>query len=732
MTPPPFPKTPVSGDTAGDDPRIGTVLGERYRIDALIGEGGMGRVYKAEHVLMRKKLAVKILHNELTSVPDVVTRFEREAMAAANIEHANVAAATDFGKLPDGAVFLVLEYVEGQSLRDEIAKGPIAAERALKIARQIGSALASAHAIKIVHRDLKPENVLLVVKGQERDFVKVLDFGIAKVPIGSLSLGTSERPITRAGMVFGTPEYMAPEQALGQTVDGRADLYSLGVILYEMLAGVRPFTSKSATNILAQQLAIGPPPFSERAQGIAIPPQVEQLVLCLLRRDADERPKDAAELVSRIDSLLVQPVGETSQMFTQIGGSLAGNDRGAGGQARGALAGEGILGPGLQAGSHTGQAPGSAFDVGAEAGATPAFVAPRPPGGLPADGAPGAAAAAAAGAHTYPQGSLAGPGPQALPPSSRLRPGSSSGPPSPGEEAGPGALPRSAGMVLTWVDGLRASLPGPLRRIPAPALLAVAALVLAGGFASLLAVAASLAVPVPEPAPNASAAPSATPRQPAAVQPPATDPTKKQLAAAKRKGSDPLRALAKKYPKSTKVLLELAKAYRLERKFSDAVEAIRLALSLDPKLNQNKDVARMLWQTAQPKQSVEATFALLEGPMGSRGADIVFDLVEERKVREAVKRRGAAYLKSEHFKSQASPTLQVAVALRYNRSCKARYDLLPRAKQVGDERALKYLRECVRTRGCGRRGSHDCYPCMRRDNRLKDAIEAIEKRRKKG
>ena len=212
------------------DPRIGTLLAERYRIDALVGEGGMGAVYSAEHVLMRKRFAVKVLRRELTSVPEVVARFEREAMAAGNIEHPNVAAATDFGKLADGAVFLVLEFVSGHSLRDEIARGPFAVDRALHIARQIASALSAAHAQGIVHRDLKPENVMLVEKGGDPDFVKVLDFGIAKVPLGDVpSSGPKQgNPITKAGMVFGTPEYMAPEQALGQTVDGRADLYALG------------------------------------------------------------------------------------------------------------------------------------------------------------------------------------------------------------------------------------------------------------------------------------------------------------------------------------------------------------------------------------------------------------------------------------------------------------------------------------------------------------------------
>src|SRR5262245_37883457 len=199
------PSTRPNPGTAGSelktDPLVGKVLADRYRLDALLGEGGMGKVYAGEHVLMRKKLAIKILHKELTSVPEVVRRFEREAMAAANIDHPNVAAATDFGKLPDGSVFLVLEFVQGRNLRDEIAKGPFNVERALIISRQIASALAAAHALDIVHRDLKPENVMLIEKGGDSDFVKVLDFGIAKVPIAEKheEKGGKKPPITKVG-----------------------------------------------------------------------------------------------------------------------------------------------------------------------------------------------------------------------------------------------------------------------------------------------------------------------------------------------------------------------------------------------------------------------------------------------------------------------------------------------------------------------------------------------------
>jgi len=224
-------KRPSHRPPGGPEPLVGVVISDRYKIVRLIGEGGMGAVYQAEHTHMHKRLAIKVLHPEMSHLSEVVARFEREAMAASHIDHPNVATATDFGKLDDGSFFLVLEYVEGTSLREEIARGLFRVRRALRITKQIAGALGRAHALGIVHRDLKPENVMLVERDGDRDFVKVLDFGIAKVPVGALA-PASERgstALTQLGMVYGTPEYMAPEQALGQEVDGGADLYALGV-----------------------------------------------------------------------------------------------------------------------------------------------------------------------------------------------------------------------------------------------------------------------------------------------------------------------------------------------------------------------------------------------------------------------------------------------------------------------------------------------------------------------
>jgi len=285
---------------------VGRVLSDRYLIEAVVGEGGMGAVYLAEHVLMRKRLAVKVLHPEMTRMPEMVARFEREAMAAAHIEHPNVAAATDFGKLEDGSFFLVLEYVEGTSLRDLIGLGPLALERALHIAYQMASALARAHALGIVHRDIKPENVMLVEREGDPNFVKVLDFGIAKVPVGELS---PPRPgsepglvLTQLGMVYGTPEYMAPEQALGQAVDARADIYSLGVILFEMLTGVRPFESPSKVALLGMKVTSDPPTMASKNSEVQVPESIELIVRRLLDKEAANRFQDAREILDALES----------------------------------------------------------------------------------------------------------------------------------------------------------------------------------------------------------------------------------------------------------------------------------------------------------------------------------------------------------------------------------------------------------------------------------------------
>ncbi|HTQ47374.1 MAG TPA: serine/threonine-protein kinase [Polyangiaceae bacterium] len=292
----------------GPESLVGTVLGGRYFIERLIGEGGMGAVYQAEHTHMHKRLAVKVLHPEMSRLPEVVARFEREAMAAAHIEHPNVASATDFGKLDDGSFFLVLEYVEGKSLREAIAEGRMDLGRALHIMRQITSALGRAHALGIVHRDLKPENVMLVTRDGDSDFAKVLDFGIAKVPVGEL-VGEHKAPgqaLTQLGMVYGTPEYMAPEQALGQAVDPRADLYALGVITFEMITGNRPFEHESKVTLLGMHVTAPIPSMLDRVPEANVPAEVDAIVRRLLAKEATARFADARELLDALDTVSMQ------------------------------------------------------------------------------------------------------------------------------------------------------------------------------------------------------------------------------------------------------------------------------------------------------------------------------------------------------------------------------------------------------------------------------------------
>ncbi|MFO0573888.1 MAG: serine/threonine-protein kinase [Polyangia bacterium] len=295
---------------------VGATLAGRYRVESLLGEGGMGAVYLVTHLGIRKRMALKLLRPELIAMPSALARFEREAMAAAHFEHPNVAAATDYGRIGDGAgagrFYLALEYVEGTELRRviEASKGPLPPARALFLLRQVVSALCRASELGIVHRDLKPENIMLVRRDGHDDFVKILDFGLAQ-----LSRRISEEPapdpaapteqkLTQVGEIFGTPAYMAPEQAFGGAVDLRSDLYAVGVMLYELLTGVRPFVAKSPIVLIQQVLSVEPPPMGERAPGVQVPKDMEALARRLLAKRPEDRIQTPQELLEAIDALV--------------------------------------------------------------------------------------------------------------------------------------------------------------------------------------------------------------------------------------------------------------------------------------------------------------------------------------------------------------------------------------------------------------------------------------------
>jgi serine/threonine-protein kinase len=317
------------------DPLIGAVVGDRYRIVSRIGVGGMGAVYRAEHTMMRRDFAIKVLLPELGGKDEFARRFEREAESASRLAHPNIIAVTDFGRMADGALFLAMEFLAGESLGDVIHAGPVPRERALKIIRQILRALDHAHGAGVVHRDLKPDNIMLVERDGQTDVVKILDFGIAKVTAPVSGGGATGNPLTQAGVIFGTPEYLSPEQALGEPVDARADIYAAGVILYEMLAGRKPFESEDKVKIISMHLAHVPPRIRDVAPHVDVSVALEQAVLQALEKSRDNRFATATAFLQALDdaeampdaafdaTMMATPPPATSKL-DGLGGFLAG------------------------------------------------------------------------------------------------------------------------------------------------------------------------------------------------------------------------------------------------------------------------------------------------------------------------------------------------------------------------------------------------------------------------
>lgn len=282
-------------DSIPPEARVGEIVDGRFRLVAHLATGGMASVYRAEHVHNRQVFAVKVLNREYSKHPEASARFQREVQAYRRIHHPHIVAAVDFGRLEDGCLFMVLEFIQGQDLCDLLAHTkPLGAARAAKIAYQVSLALVAAHAVGVIHRDLKPENIMLIERGGDRDYVKVVDFGIAKVP-------TSGQALTALGSVFGTPEYMAPEQARGGQVDARTDLYTVGTVLYEMLAGTPPFVGSNIGELLVAQVTKPPPPLPA-----SIDHELTALVLQLLAKDPAARVQSATELSERLRQVVLR------------------------------------------------------------------------------------------------------------------------------------------------------------------------------------------------------------------------------------------------------------------------------------------------------------------------------------------------------------------------------------------------------------------------------------------
>jgi serine/threonine-protein kinase len=278
-------------------------------------------VYRAAHVGLRRQVAVKILHPSLAASPEVRNRFEREALAVGKIDHPNCVSVYDVGRLPGGALYLAMELLEGRALADVLEQeGQIAPGRALHILAGVLRGLAHIHAAKLIHRDIKPENIFLIRQGQDEDFAKILDFGIAK-PMAASDLDDGVK-LTQAGMAFGTPIYMAPEQALGNPMDGRADLYAAAVIGYEMLCGQPPFYSDDKLEVMSMHTARPVPPMRQRMikGGRAVPSSIERLVVRGLTKKPSDRYASAEDFLAEVERALRTPDGGvTDVVFERVG-----------------------------------------------------------------------------------------------------------------------------------------------------------------------------------------------------------------------------------------------------------------------------------------------------------------------------------------------------------------------------------------------------------------------------
>ena len=296
---------------------IGHDLDGRYRIEALLGRGGMGAVLRARHTFTDQAVAIKVLRPTLAREPSAARRFVREARGTFQVDSEHAVRVTDFGCGADGLLYMVLELLDGHTLAAELARETrLAPRRAIHVARPVALALAAAHRIGLIHRDLKPDNVMLVRRGGDPDFVKVLDFGLVKVIEGAGERALSMVALTQGDVVFGTPDYMAPEQALGQPLDQRTDLYALGATLFEMITGRPPFEAASAMEMLVAQVREPPPALAAAAAevGVEVEPALDALVARLLAKPQAARPSSALEVEEALAAIAHRMSGSAGRV----------------------------------------------------------------------------------------------------------------------------------------------------------------------------------------------------------------------------------------------------------------------------------------------------------------------------------------------------------------------------------------------------------------------------------
>ena len=284
---------------------VGQVLDGRYRIEALLGHGGMGAVYRASHVHLEQQVAIKILRPHLAGDAVAARRLAREARGTYKLDTEHAIKVSDFGVTEGGLVYMVMELLEGRTVHAELGvDGPFAPARGVRVAAQVCDALAAAHRLNFIHRDIKPDNIMLTRRGDDPDFVKVLDFGLAKLIEGAGGAPFSVAALTQTDMVFGTPEYMAPEQAMGQTLDGRADIYAVGATLFEILAGRAPFVDPVPMKLLAKHVKAAPPLLKSVRPDLDWPRPLEDVIQRCLAKHPDDRPQRAEDLAAELRALV--------------------------------------------------------------------------------------------------------------------------------------------------------------------------------------------------------------------------------------------------------------------------------------------------------------------------------------------------------------------------------------------------------------------------------------------
>ena len=304
-----FPRCPLDGSvlqTLTNDPLIGFVLADRYVIEHLIGEGGMGRVYRARHIRMSRKFAIKVLFGDLSADGKARSRFSREAEASSRLSHPNVVSVVDFGETEEGLLYLVMDHIEGEELHRVVGKqAPFGTARTLNLLRQLSRGLGHAHERGLVHRDFKTENVLITRDGDD-EIARIVDFGIAVVA----EMKVPDQRLTTEGMVLGTPAYMSPEQSTGEEIDQRSDLFSLGVMIYEMLCGRLPFDGTPIAMAKAN-LAARVPAIAERVPGLRVDHRLEAIALQLMAKEPEDRFQSSADLLAHIDQVFGRTVRDT-------------------------------------------------------------------------------------------------------------------------------------------------------------------------------------------------------------------------------------------------------------------------------------------------------------------------------------------------------------------------------------------------------------------------------------